>query len=66
MTAEELVAALYQAFGYTRDNNRDLLGDELFNAWQVYEELEVEKSYQFLIAFIQRNQVMIEANLQDD
>jgi hypothetical protein len=65
MTPEELIHALQAAFEYTGDNNRDLLQDELFPMHEVAEELEVERSYQFLIAYISRNKGMIESNLKD-
>lgn len=62
--AETLIHDLGRAFGYTGDNNRDLLLDESFPMKEVTEELEVERSYQFLIAYIARNKAMINLNLE--
>lgn len=66
MTTEELIQGLHAAFGYTGDNNRDLLGDPVFPMQEVQEELEVERSYQFLIAYISRNEETIKWNLEDN
>lgn len=63
MNPEELIQYLHTAFDYTQDNNRDLLGDELFPMADVIEELKVSESYQFLIAYIYRNMDMIRFNL---
>lgn len=64
-SADQLVEMLHRSFDYTSDNNRDLLGDTTFSLGDCIEELEVERSYQFLIAYIARNTEMIESNLQD-
>jgi hypothetical protein len=61
--AEQLIADLDDAFGYTRDNNRDLLTDETFPMADVVEELKVEEAYQFLQAYISRNSEMINLNM---
>lgn len=66
MTAEELITALHAAFDYTGDNNRDLLCDQSFPMEDTAEELQVEFSYQFLIAYIHRNQDMINLNLGEN
>lgn len=66
MTANQLRHALHIAFGYTEDNNRDLLGDEMFPMAEVVEELEVQRAYQFLSAYIARNEKMINSNLEDE
>ena len=65
MTPQELTKGLEDAFGYTMDNNRDLLNDPIFPLSDVVEELEVQKSYQFLISYIARNEEMIKANLEN-
>ena len=64
--AERLVTDLHKAFDYTGDNNRDLLGDEMYSLAEVLEELEVERAYQFLIAYIYRNEAMINSSLEQD
>jgi hypothetical protein len=63
--AEQLIQTLHAAFDYTGDNNRDLVGDPTFNLQEVAEELEVQRSYQFLCAYIARNQEMIDGQLED-
>lgn len=65
MNAETLIHAMGDAFGYTSDNNRDLLQDETFPMADVIEELKVEESYQFLVAYIARNRDMINTNMED-
>ena len=64
--AEQLTHDLHKAFDYTSDNNRDLLGDETFPMHQVVDEIEVQRAYQYLVAYISRNSEMIELNLKDD
>jgi hypothetical protein len=63
--SENLIKLLHHAFDYTQDNNRDLLGDEMFPMTEVVEELEVQRSYQFLIAYISRNSTMINNQMED-
>lgn len=63
--AEQLAVDIENAFSYTRDNNRDLLHDELFSLQDVMEELEVEKAYQVLVAYIARHKDMIDGNLEN-
>jgi hypothetical protein len=53
------------AFGYTADNNRDLIGDEVFSLQEVWEELHVQHCYEFLCAYVNRNRSMIASNLGD-
>lgn len=65
MTAQELIIALHAAFDYTGDNNRDLIVDPTFPLADVAEELDVERSYQFLVAYIYRNETMIDSQLED-
>lgn len=62
--SEQLIQDLHTAFGYTDDNNRDLLGDETFPMKEVTEELEVQKAWQFLVAYTARNKEMIDANFE--
>jgi hypothetical protein len=66
MDATGLIKVLEDAFGYTADNTRDLVTDETFSLADVVEELEVERSYRFLQAFIARNEKMINGNLEDE
>jgi hypothetical protein len=65
VTSDELIKGLHQAFDYTGDNNRDLLSDVSFPMEDTWEELQVEFAYQFLVAYISRNQEMIDLNLKD-
>lgn len=65
MNAQALINALDAAFGYTTDNNRDLIADATFPFTDVAEELEVEVAYKRLTAYIHRNMDMIESNLQE-
>lgn len=65
MTAQDLINGLHAAFDYTGDNNRDLVCDPTFPMEDVIEELKVEESYQFLIAYIHRNTEMVETQLRD-
>ena len=64
--SDRLIKDLNAAFGYTGDNNRDLIGDTTFTLGEVVEELKVEEAYQFLCAYIVRNEAMINSNLQED
>jgi hypothetical protein len=65
MTPQELVSALYRAFEYTNDNNRDLVADGSFPLADAAEELVVQYAFQYLIAYIVRNERMIAQNLSD-
>jgi len=65
MNHQDLIVALHAAFDYTTDNNRDLLGDETFPPEEVYEELNVEWAYKFLVSYITRNATMIDSNLKE-
>lgn len=63
--AERLINDLHRAFDYTGDNNPDLIGDVSFPLEDVLEELEVAKAYNFLCAYIARNETMINSNMED-
>lgn len=63
--AEILIHLLYAAFQYTADNNRDIAFDTVFSLAEVEEELQVEHHYQYLIAYISRNEDMINSNIED-
>lgn len=64
MSAQDLINALSNAFGYTEDNNRDLIADVSFNFADILEELEVQHAYNVLVAYTHRNMDMIESNLR--
>lgn len=64
-TPQDLIDALHAAFDYTGDNNRDLIGDEMFSLTDVAEELDAQRSYQFLVAYIHRHKSMIDSQLED-
>lgn len=63
--AEILIDLLHQAFDYTGDNNRDIVQDGVFSLAEVEEELQVQHHYQYLIAYIARNQNMINNNIEE-
>jgi hypothetical protein len=63
--SENLIKLLHHAFDYTQNNNRDLIELEMFPITEVVEELEVQRSYQFLIAYIRRNSAMINTQMED-
>lgn len=62
--AEKLMQDLGSAFGYTEDNNRDLVGDPTFSMAETAEELQVHFCYFFLLAYIARNEGMINRNME--
>ena len=62
-TSTDLMVALEDAFGYTNDNNRDVINDVVFPLSDVIEELEVQKAYQLLLGYILRNREMIDVHL---
>lgn len=66
MNSIELTQALHAAFGYTDDNNRDLIGDPTFSQAKVTEELTVAFAYNFLVSYIARNEAMINSDLEED
>ena len=63
--AEKLINDLHDAFDYTQDNNRDLVGDQTFPMGDAVEELGVAYCYQFLCAYIARNEKMINDQLEN-
>lgn len=63
--AEQLIHDLHKAFDYTGDNNRDLVSDVTFPLEDVIEELKVAEAYNFLVAYIHRNEAMINSNMED-
>lgn len=64
--AEILVMGLHEAFGYTTDNNRDLIADSSFPLEDALEEIAIEAAYKTLVAAIQHDaQGMFETNLED-
>lgn len=65
MNAQGLINAIEAAFGYTADNNRDLVGDPTFPIGEVVEELMVEAAKNFLVAYTIRNEAMINSNMED-
>jgi len=56
---DRLRDAMGAAFGYTADNNSDLIGDPTFTMQEVWEELHVQHCYEFLLAYINRNEDML-------
>lgn len=52
--SENLVALLGQRFGYTQDNNRDVIGDPMFSLAEATEEIAVQAAYQYLVAHLSR------------
>jgi hypothetical protein len=63
--AEQLIRDIHLAFEHTRDNNRDLLQDEIFSMHEVIEEVQLEFCWQFLVAYIARNENMVNTNMED-
>lgn len=51
---EQLIAELETRFGYTQDNTRDLIADPMFSIAEVQDELEIERSYRYVIAHLHR------------
>jgi hypothetical protein len=62
---DQLLDMMGAAFGYTADNNRDLIADPTFSMQEVWEELHVQHCYEFLLAYVNRNRSMIASNLED-
>lgn len=63
MNANELERALHRAFDYTSDNNRDVIGDTSCSMAEATEEITVRFCYEYLCAYIARNEEMIDAQL---
>ena len=50
--SEQLIRDLYTRFEYTKDNNRDLIGDEVFSLGEKLDELNVQWAYQYIVAHL--------------
>lgn len=50
--SEKLIQQLHQRFGYTNDNNGDLISDPSFPLADVVDELNVQWAYQYIIAHL--------------
>jgi hypothetical protein len=66
MTARQLIHALYDVVGSVRDNNRDLLGEQTFTLSEVNEELTAAWAFEYLIAYIERNEESVDICLGSD
>jgi hypothetical protein len=50
--SENLIRLLYRRFEYTRDNNRDLIGDPTFSHEDRVDEINVQWAWQYIVAHL--------------
>jgi hypothetical protein len=50
--SERLIRDLTQRFGYTQDNNRDIISDPTFTLAEAMDEIAVQAAYQTIIAHL--------------
>lgn len=50
--SESLIRELASRFEYTHDNNRDVIGDEMFSMSEATEEIMVRFAYEYITAYL--------------